>query len=140
MKPQVPTSEVAKRIATLFRRKLTTPWPEKEIKAFRKLNGVFDSLEDLELIERYYASERKKGEKGHHRRDLYTFINNFHGELDRARAWGERAHPKKVQRAVKVTRPEWTPEQIEENKRKCRALKDELVRKLRAPDEPKTFG
>ncbi len=42
----------------------------------------------LELIGRYYVYQRKK-ENGIHRRDLYTFLNNFAGELDRAQAWDE---------------------------------------------------
>ncbi len=46
------------------------------------------SNESLELIGRYYVYQRKK-ENGIHRRDLYTFLNNFAGELDRAQAWDE---------------------------------------------------
>ncbi len=42
----------------------------------------------LELIGRYYVYQRKR-ENGIHRRDLYTFLNNFAGELDRAQAWDE---------------------------------------------------
>lgn len=42
---------------------------------------------DLDLIERYYAAERRKDDKGIHRRDLQTFLNNYPSELDRAHAW-----------------------------------------------------
>ena len=34
----------------------------------------------------YYVSERAKGDKGWHRRDASTFLNNFSCELDRALA------------------------------------------------------
>ncbi len=44
------------------------------------------ALESLDLIERYYAVERAKGDEGIHRRDMLTFLNNFTGELDRANA------------------------------------------------------
>ncbi len=81
---RVPTTEAAKRIAKLFDRRLTTEWNEREIRAMRNIGTI--ELADMAAIESYYASERAKGEKGLHRRDLGTFLNNFAGELDRARA------------------------------------------------------
>lgn len=85
-----PSTQNALRVAALFNRRPTTPWSEKEIKVYKKL--VKDALlieDNMEVIERYYVYERRKGDKGIHRRDLYTFLNNFSGELDRARAWDE---------------------------------------------------
>lgn len=84
-----PTTEPAQRIAIMFNRRLTTPWSDKEIKAYRILvkDRCFTKLDDLGLLERYYAFERRKGDKGFHRRDLPTFLNNYRGELDRARYW-----------------------------------------------------
>ena len=80
-----PTTEVSKRIAKLYRRRLTTPWSEKEVKAYKKL-GIIEP-DELTEVETYYARERKKGDQeGRHRRDLITFLNNFRGEVDRARA------------------------------------------------------
>lgn len=84
---RLPTTEPAKRIAALFHRRLTTTWSLGEIAAFKAI-GPIDSA-DLDLIEAYYVRERAKGdgEKGGiHRRDLGTFLNNYTGELDRARA------------------------------------------------------
>lgn len=93
---RVPTSEPAKRIAAIFHRKLTTAWTEKEVKQFRVLakDKCFDDLTDLATVERYYFAQRKMGDRGVHRRDLITFLNNFQGELDRANLWAE-AHPLK---------------------------------------------
>ncbi len=86
----IPTTEIAKRISTLFRRRLDTHWSEKEVRQYKRLikDNVLKDCEQLDLIERYYVYQRKK-ENGIHRRDLYTFLNNFAGELDRARAWDE---------------------------------------------------
>ncbi len=84
----IPTTEISKRISALFNRRLTTAWSQKEVTRYRQL--VKDKIlqdDDMELIERYYVYQRRKGDKGIHRRDLYTFLNNFSGELDRARAW-----------------------------------------------------
>lgn len=84
---RLPTTEPAKRMAALFRRRLTTPWSQEEIDTFRKLGEIDPG--DLDVIEAYYARERAKGDDresgGHHRRDLKTFLNNFTTELDRAR-------------------------------------------------------
>lgn len=80
-KDVVPTTERAKRIATLFHRRHTTAWDQKEIKAFRATSKHPD--EDFELVMDFY---QKSGSK-FLRRDLGTFLNNFTSELDRARAW-----------------------------------------------------
>lgn len=86
----LPTTEQAKRIALLYNRRLTTPWADKEIKAYRAIAKSYQNneafLEDLTLLEKYYETERRKGEAGIHRRDLCTLLNNFSGELDRAKA------------------------------------------------------
>ena len=84
----VPTTRTAQRIATLFNRRLTTPWSVPEIKAFKACGHIADAM--LALIEKYYASERAKGEMGIHRRDLCTFLNNWRGELDRAMAFASK--------------------------------------------------
>lgn len=92
----VPTTELALRIGRLFHRRPTTEWAEKEIRQYRVLVRAkcFVELEDLTLVEQYYAFERKRGDNGKHRRDLYTFLNNFQGEVDRANLWRE-LHPVK---------------------------------------------
>ena len=87
-----PTKPFSKRIADLFRRKHTTEWSDKEIAAYRKLTAYPDEASmsaEMDMLDAYYKSERAKGEKGIHRRDLQTFLNNFQGELDRARAFWE---------------------------------------------------
>lgn len=80
----LPTTEVSKRIHVLFHRRPDTAWSDKEVKAYRAIGNI--DLLDLGLVEVYYAAERAKGDDGKHRRDLLTFLNNFPGELDRARA------------------------------------------------------
>lgn len=79
----IPTTPEAIKIAQLFHRRLTTAWDEKEIRAFKKLHPI-DS-EELALAISYTEAERAKGNEGRHRRDMVTFLNNFRGEVDRAR-------------------------------------------------------
>jgi len=83
-KPLLPTTDQSKRIAKLFHRKLTTSWSQDEYAAYRKIGIVPD--EDLEAIENYYA-ENWPPKTGQNilRHDLQTFLNNFTGELDRAK-------------------------------------------------------
>lgn len=80
--PQI--TETQLRLARLFHRRETTPWSEKERKAFRAIGEIQN--EDLELLERYYAMQFPK-DKDYRRRDLCTLLNNFQGELDRARKY-----------------------------------------------------
>lgn len=80
---RLPTTDISKRIAKLFHRRLTTAWTKDEVAKYRDL-GEIDPA-DIGLIEAYYRAERVKGDEGRHRRDLTTFLNNFAGELDRAR-------------------------------------------------------
>jgi hypothetical protein len=97
----VPKTPAAIRIAQLYKRKLTTHWSPKEERVMRQLkkDHAFETqiegkwvedLSDLALVEKYYEFERKKGDKGIHRRDLGTFLNNYGGEVDRAHLWAEK--------------------------------------------------
>jgi len=96
----IPTTETAQRITILFKRRLNTHWSDKEVKRYRQLvkDKYLTNVDDIDLIERYYVYQRKKGDLGIHRRDLYTFLNNFAGELDRARAWDEALRAKQRDR------------------------------------------
>lgn len=93
----IPTTPQALRIAALYRRRPTTAWSTKEIKAYKAIGKI--DPEDLEMVCRYTEAERAKGKNGRHRRDLATFLNNFTGELDRAREMTINGHqpPKQIQ-------------------------------------------
>jgi len=69
------------RLGALFRRRPETPWSEKERKAY-KAAAVQEG--DLELVERYYSASIAQA-FDYRRRDLCTLLNNFPGEVDRAR-------------------------------------------------------
>lgn len=130
----LPSSPQAKKVCDLFHRKHTTCWSGKEIRAFRKLNSFFASVDDWNTICRYYYAERKKGDKGMHRRDLQTFLNNAISELDRARAYA-------LQHPVERNKPshhnsdnghvELTDEQIAKNKAFIAPLIEQLRNKLK---------
>lgn len=74
------------RLAALFRRKPETKWSDKEIKAWKAIGTV--SEQDIQSLERMYAAKLPEG-KDYRRRDLSTLLNNFMGEVDRARNFKE---------------------------------------------------
>lgn len=90
--PPPSTSDLAKtlapdpqavRVASWYKRRETTPWSPKELKAWRALKIT---LEDVATLEHYYTAEIPKAED-FRRRDLLTLLNNWPGEIDRARAF-----------------------------------------------------
>ncbi len=101
----VPTSSTAVRIAAVLHRRPDTPWNEKkEIEPFRRMSKTVKD-EDLTLVERYYAVNwPPRTSVNHLRHDLATLINNWQGEVDRARIWCE-AHPKKQPPRVIIPLP-----------------------------------
>tara|TARA_R110000744_G_scaffold91394_1_gene177373 strand:- start:197 stop:1138 length:942 start_codon:yes stop_codon:yes gene_type:complete len=76
-----PNSEQSQ-INKLFNRRETTKWSTKELRAFKAIDM---ETEDLGLIVRYYKAE-PKGDLDMRRRDIATLLNNWPGEVDRARA------------------------------------------------------
>lgn len=126
----LPTSEPAKRISALFKRRVTTPWSTKEVEQFKLLfkSGNPYNEDEWLMVERYYTAERNKS-NGVHRRDLKTFLNNMPSEFDRAVAWCE-AHPirSKVVKFSVVQKEEadWTPEQVAKHKAQFADFKNTL--------------
>jgi hypothetical protein len=100
-----PSSPFAVRLAAIMHRQPTTPWNEKkEIKNFRVLSKHIRE-EDLELVERYYkANWPPRTNVNHLRHNLAQIINNWEGEVDRARIWFE-SHPIKPKPRVIVPMP-----------------------------------
>lgn len=90
----LPTTDTAKRLATMMHRRLTTEWQPNEIKAFKKIGTIEE--EDLAALENYYASNwPPQRDVNILRHDLLTLLNNIRGEIDRARAFEmESSQPK----------------------------------------------
>lgn len=94
VKDVTPTSPEAIAVSQLFGRRLSTAWSKKEVDIFRAaMKRGIATVQNIEMVARYYDSERGKKEKGIHRRDLSTFLNNFDGEVDRAREFSDSKKP-----------------------------------------------
>ena len=72
------------RFNALFNRKPTTTWSDKEKRALANLGAIPE--DDMKLIESHYTREIPQAED-YRRRDLLTLLNNFNGEVDRAKRW-----------------------------------------------------
>lgn len=68
-------------VARWFNRRETTQWSDKERRAWKAANP---QAPDIALLASYYTAEIPK-QWDYRRRDLLTLLNNWPGELDRAR-------------------------------------------------------
>lgn len=71
------------RLCSWFDRRITTKWTLKEQRAYRQ-NAHLTPVEDVEIMEFYYTAKIPQ-ETDYRRRDIATLLNNWPGELDRAR-------------------------------------------------------
>lgn len=85
-KPIVARLKVA--VGHWFRRKPDTPWSDKEIKKLREVAKTTTD-EDLLLLEGYYTGNHPTN-GDYRRKDVMTLLNNWTGELDRARKWTQK--------------------------------------------------
>lgn len=83
---QPPKNPFALRINAMMGRKDSTIWADKEIKAFKRIKFEED---DMAAVEAYYLSERKK-QDNICRTSIYTLLNNWACEVDRANAFLEK--------------------------------------------------
>ena len=88
----VPTSPEAIALAEIFHRKATTPWTAVEIRKFKSLMPI--DPDDLKSLKEYYDDnwppERDVNVLRH---DLKTLLNNFPGEVGRAKVWESKPIP-----------------------------------------------
>jgi hypothetical protein len=139
----LPQSDLAKRFCDIFHRRHTTPWQPKEKRAFLAIRDSVNE-DDLKNIERRYKTLwPPNSDKNTLRHDLYTFLNNYATEADRANIWAEQ-HPVRVVRKVipmppipsePYVPPIRTPEEQEEYDRFIK----EFERRKQNREIPKTF-
>ena len=69
------------RVGALIKRRPTTQWSSKEIKALKEIFDFNTPEEDLVALEARYQSDDK-----YLRRELMTLLNNWNGEIDKSRS------------------------------------------------------
>lgn len=104
-KPLLPQSDLAKRLCDIFHRRHTTPWQPKEKRVFLQIRDAIDE-QDLQNIERRYKTLwPPNSDKNTLRHDLYTFMNNYATEADRANIWAEQHPIKRVRKIIPIELP-----------------------------------
>jgi hypothetical protein len=68
-------------VGSWFGRRATTPWSEKELKAWKTLHPE-SITEGIDILAGPYSAKEKFC-----RRDLLTLLNNWQGEIDRWRSY-----------------------------------------------------
>lgn len=68
------------RIGTWFNRRPTTKWSDEENRALRKVLKLNTPSEDIDLLEKRYLAKAP-----FIRREIVTLLNNWNGEIDKAR-------------------------------------------------------
>lgn len=74
------------RVGKLFNRREATAWSEKEIKALKSVEKLNTTEDEILALEAYYTADMPSG-KDYRRRDILTLLNNWNGEIDRAKAF-----------------------------------------------------
>ena len=69
------------RVGAMIRRRPSTHWSSKEIKALKEIFDFNTPEEDLVALEARYQSDDK-----YLRRELLTLLNNWNGEIDKSRS------------------------------------------------------
>jgi hypothetical protein len=69
------------RVGAMIRRRPTTQWSTKEMKALKEVFDLNTPESDLVLLEQRYQSNDK-----YLRRELMTLLNHWNGEIDKTRS------------------------------------------------------
>lgn len=75
-------SPLAQKVGGWFNRRASTHWSPKELKLMKQVESFKTSPEDISLLESFYTSDAP-----FKRQDIATLLNNWNGEIDRARGW-----------------------------------------------------
>lgn len=89
-------------VAALKGRQASTPWTPKEFEAFKacRLDTCSDADFEAQLAPmRIYYGAKISREMDYRRRELLTLLNNWPGEIDKARAWA-RDHDDGIRKVI----------------------------------------
>lgn len=70
------------KLCAWFNRRESTVWSPRELRALRAVAGLQTSEDDFAALETYYLSDAP-----YRRKDILTLLNNWNGEIDRAKNW-----------------------------------------------------
>jgi hypothetical protein len=85
-KPWEPTACMLE-IGSWFNRRPTTRWQKNELKAFKEICGGDDFPPEIHIVRAFYTAKiiPDKDTRDTRRQDLVTLLNNWNGEIDKAK-------------------------------------------------------
>jgi hypothetical protein len=78
--------EIMAIVGRWFSRRATTKWSSKEMKALKAVLDLQPMDDEIAALDRYYSATIA-AKDDYRRRDVVTLLNNWQGEVDRARKW-----------------------------------------------------
>ena len=77
------------RAEKLFRKRETTPWDKSEARAWKDAKATVEatSEEEWTALEQFYGAQEVADRPLYRRRNLATLLNNWSGEITKAKAW-----------------------------------------------------
>ena len=90
LKGEVAKCPLQLRAEALMRRRSSTPWSVTELRAWKNNRAAIESTTDHEwaIMQAFYTAPQKET---YARKDLAALLNNWTGEIDKARAWNDRS-------------------------------------------------
>jgi len=79
--------ELRERVSIMFGRKLGSAWSRAEMIALQAVESLGTSESDLVALSRYYRTKLIPADKDYRRRTVGALLENWQGELDRARGF-----------------------------------------------------
>lgn len=79
---QTLSDQLVQRLNQVFKRRTTTLWSKGERRVLQEVIKAKPTQEEIDLLLFYYASDDP-----YRRKDIQTLLNNWNGEVDRARNW-----------------------------------------------------
>lgn len=86
LQPQPRKDEIMAMVGRWFNRRATTKWSAKEMKALKAVLDLQPMDDEIAALDRYYSATIQ-AKDDYRRRDVVTLLNNWQGEVDRARKW-----------------------------------------------------
>lgn len=83
--PSLPSEALRLRICGWFKRRPGSVWDKKELAGLAIVVAANTPEEDLLLLDRFYAAP-----DSYHRKDVQTLLNNWNGEIDKAKDYANR--------------------------------------------------
>ena len=78
--------ELKQRICCWFNRRESTRWTAKEMRALKDVVALQTEQSDFDALDKYYMATMP-ADADYRRRDVVTLLNNWNGEIDRAKQW-----------------------------------------------------